>query len=216
MKHCVYPAREEILRRAGELVEGEEGEFLKDLLLGERTGISEETREAFLESGVAHVLAVSGYRVLVVAGMLAFALTFFRIPRFIHPLIALPALLFYAALAGAHPPVVRASVMAMVFMTGKCLERMPNSKNALGVAALIVLGGIPASFSMRDSSSRSGPCSHSYSSCPSSDGLSPPRASGRTLSAVGWSNRPPSASLSHSGRFRSPPPASGAFLLSVS
>jgi competence protein ComEC len=81
MRKCVYPVRGALLRRVGEILPGREGEFLKDLLLGERSGISAETKEAFIDAGVAHVLAVSGYRVLVVAGMLLGALTLFRVPR---------------------------------------------------------------------------------------------------------------------------------------
>jgi competence protein ComEC len=140
MRTCVYPVRASILRRAGEILPGQEGEFLKDLLLGERSGISGETKEAFIDAGVAHVLAVSGYRVLVVAGMLMTALTLFRVPPRIGPFIAAPALLFYMVLALGHPPVVRGTVMALVFILGGLVQRRTSSRNALGVAALLVLG----------------------------------------------------------------------------
>ena len=139
MRTCVYPVRASILRRVGEILPGREGEFLKDLLLGERSGISAETKEAFIDAGVAHVLAVSGYRVLVVAGMLMAGLSLFRVPRRICPFIAAPALLFYMALALAHPPVVRGTIMALVFILGGLLQRRTSSRNALGVAALLIL-----------------------------------------------------------------------------
>ena len=139
LRTCVYPVRASILRRVGEILPGEEGEFLKDLLLGERSGISGETKEAFIDAGVAHVLAVSGYRVLVVAGMLMAGLTLFRVPRRICPFIAAPALLFYMALALAHPPVVRGTIMALVFILGGLVQRRTSSRNALGVAGLLIL-----------------------------------------------------------------------------
>jgi competence protein ComEC len=140
MRKCIYPVRGSILRRIGETLPGREGEFLKDLLLGERSGIPEETKEAFIDAGVAHVLAVSGYRVLVVAGMLMAALTLFRVPRRVRPFIAAPALLFYMVLTLGHPPVVRGTVMALVFILGGLVQRRTNSLNALGVAALLILG----------------------------------------------------------------------------
>ncbi len=139
MKRCVLPLRREILRRSGELVRGTEGEFLKDLLLGERSGIPPDVKESFVNAGVAHVLAVSGYRVLVIAGMIAFAMRLFRIPSLFHPFIAVPAILFYAALAGGHPPVVRAAVTAIVFIIGKSLRRKTDGVNALGLSALLIL-----------------------------------------------------------------------------
>ncbi len=140
MRECIYPLRGSILRRVGEAIPGEEGEFLKDLLLGERSGIPEGTKEAFIDAGVAHVLAVSGYRVLVVAGMLMAALTLFRVPRRIRPFISVPVLLFYMVLTLGHPPVVRGTVMALVFTLGQLVQRRTSSRNALGVAALLILG----------------------------------------------------------------------------
>ena len=136
---CVYPAREAIIRAAGEMVRGSEGEFLKDLLLGERSGITAETREAFIDAGVAHVLAVSGYRVVLLSGLILGALNLVRIPRRLQPLVAAPALLFYMCLSLCHPPVVRGTVMALVFMMGRVFQRRTNSLNSLGVAALVLL-----------------------------------------------------------------------------
>lgn len=138
-RECIYPLRSAILRRAGEILPGEEGEFLKDLLLGERGGIPDETKEAFVDAGVAHVLAVSGYRVLVIAGMLGALLVLLRIPRMIRPVIACPALLFYMALSSGDPPAVRGTVMALVLIVGRAVQRRTNSLNSLGVASLVIL-----------------------------------------------------------------------------
>ena len=140
-RKCIYPVRGAILRRAGELLPGEEGEFLKDLLLGDRTGITRETEEAFVDAGVAHVLAVSGYRVLIVACILTSALTLLRVPGPLRPFIAAPALLFYMVLALGNPPVVRGTVMVLVYLLGRVAQRRSSSLNSLGVAALLVLGG---------------------------------------------------------------------------
>ena len=138
-RECIYPLRSAILRRVGEFLPGEEGEFLKDLLLGERGGIPGETKAAFVDAGVAHVLAVSGYRVLVIAGILGAFLVLLRIPRAVRPIIACPALLFYMALTPGDPPVVRGTVMALVVIAGRVVERRTNTLNSLGVAALVIL-----------------------------------------------------------------------------
>ena len=116
---------------------------MKDILLGERSGIPRETKEALIDAGVAHILAVSGYRVFIIAGMLMTALGALRIPRPVRPFVAVPALLFYMALAGCHPPVVRGTVMAVVFIIARGAGRRTGSLNALGVAALLVLGADP-------------------------------------------------------------------------
>ncbi len=136
-------ARRSLLSRSGRLLAGPEGEFLKDILLGERSGIPGETKEALVDAGVAHILAVSGYRVLILAGMIMAAMSVLRIPRPVRPFLAVPALLFYMALARCHPPVVRGTVMAIVFILARTAGRRAGSLNALGVAALLVLGWDP-------------------------------------------------------------------------
>jgi competence protein ComEC len=139
LKRCVFPVRSALLRRVGEILPGVEGEFLKDLLLGERSGIPGETREAFIDAGVAHVLAVSGYRVLVLSALLAGMLNLLRVPRSVFPFLAAPSLLFYMALVLAQPPVVRGTVMALVLMLGRAMGRRTSPQNSLGVAALLLL-----------------------------------------------------------------------------
>jgi competence protein ComEC len=135
--------RRSFLSRSAKLLGGMEGEFLKDILLGERSGIPRETKEALIDAGVAHILAVSGCRVLIYAGMLMTALGALRIPRRVRPFLAVPALLFYMALAGCHPPVVRGTVMAVAFIIARGAGRRAGSLNALGLAALLILAVDP-------------------------------------------------------------------------
>ena len=51
----------------------------------------------------------------------------------------LAGLAFYVLLTGAKPPVVRASLMAAVFLLAECFQRRYDLFNGLGLAALIVL-----------------------------------------------------------------------------
>jgi competence protein ComEC len=139
LRDVVFPVRRYVLHFIDSTIPGEDGAFLKGILIGERSGMTQETREAFTNSGVAHVLAVSGSNVAVVAAAVFFFLGFFRLPRWVH----LPAtglgLILYMLLAANQPPVVRATVMALVFLLGRTIEAKSNPYNAIGIAALIIL-----------------------------------------------------------------------------
>jgi len=139
MRWAVIPVRAAILRTIDKRVDGEEREFLKDLLLGERSGISEQTRADFLDAGISHILAVSGLRVLLIWAMLDFLYLSLRLPGCIRPVFVCLGLLFYMALTGAHPPVVRATLMAISMLLGRHIGRRANRANLLVVCALIVL-----------------------------------------------------------------------------
>jgi competence protein ComEC len=135
----IAPLRRQLLRLIENAVGGEEGELLKGLLLGERSGIQPETNEAFIRSGVAHVLAVSGSNVVVVAGFLAFIIGSTGCPRRIRFLPLGAGLIGYMLLSGTQPPVVRATVMGLVALASSAIEVRLNVLNALGVAALVIL-----------------------------------------------------------------------------
>ena len=139
MKRCVVPVRRFILSEIDRTVGGEEGEFLKGLLIGERSGIPVTTRQAFVNAGVAHVLAVSGSNVAFVAAVLVFIFGFVRLPRLVSTAGIVGGVIFYMMLTGNQPSVARATIMALVVLLGKAMQRKTNAYNAIGVSALIIL-----------------------------------------------------------------------------
>ena len=140
MKHFVVPVRSFILSEIDRTVGAESGEFLKGLLIGERSGIPVTTRQAFVNAGVAHVLAVSGSNVAFVAAVFVFAVGFLRLPRIMTTICVAAGVVFYMMLTGNQPSVARATVMALVVLLGQVIQRRTNPYNALGISALIILG----------------------------------------------------------------------------
>lgn len=140
MRTIVFPAREFILKALSVTTRGEASEFLKGLLIGERSGLSTPTRQAFTNSGVAHVLAVSGSNVVVVAGVFFFLFGLLRFPKWAIAFSSILALVFYMLITGSQPPVVRATITSAIFLMGSVVQTRANPFNSLGVAALIILG----------------------------------------------------------------------------
>jgi competence protein ComEC len=113
------------------------------LLLGSKGQLPQELKESYAEVGVAHVLAVSGLHV----GILAFGLLFLlnRLPlrpRWRRPLAlyaSLFALALYALLTGLPASVQRTSLMYGIVLIGRFTRLKGNSFNSLGVAALLML-----------------------------------------------------------------------------
>jgi competence protein ComEC len=139
MRDLIVPVRREMLSLIDSTVGGEEGEFLKGLMIGDRSGISQATRQAFVNSGVAHVLAVSGSNVAVVAGIFMFIFELIRLPAKLRSIAVLAGLLAYMVLTGNQPPVVRATIMAFVFFLARLFQYKSNAYNAMGISALLIL-----------------------------------------------------------------------------
>ena len=115
-------------------------EMAAALALGRRDLLARERRDGWRRSGLAHLLAVSGLNVGMVAGGIWLALTALRLhPRRVRWLMlaAVPA---YTLLAGAAPSAVRSALMAALYLGGRQLGRaaIPMSSLLLAATALIV------------------------------------------------------------------------------
>jgi competence protein ComEC len=136
-------ARERLRRH---LAPGPPQGLVRAMVLGDRSGLDDETAEAFRRAGTYHVLALSGAQVALVAGLLVAVgrrLEWSPLPLAVVVSLALAA---YSAFVGGDVPVRRAAVMAIVIVLGRGLDLDADLANLLGGAALVLLAANPASI----------------------------------------------------------------------
>ena len=119
------------------LVPDPEGAVVAGIVLGERAAIGRDLADAFARSGTAHLLAVSGFNMTLVAGAVALGLRG-RLPLKAVALATAVALGGYALLVGPSPSVLRAGVMALVASLGLALGRPSLSANALCLCVAVL------------------------------------------------------------------------------
>lgn len=124
-------------------LENPQAALLSAILLGERSRLAEGIKDLFLDTGTIHILAISGLHVGLIALILVVLLRFLRLQRRFVFVITILCLVFYAYLCGARPSAVRATIMAVVVLTGYLLNREANIYNSLGLAGLIILVANP-------------------------------------------------------------------------
>ncbi len=110
--------------------------FARALLLGDTETLDYETDTAFKISGIRHIIAVSGLHVSILFS-LVFLLGGKR--NWLASLIGLPVLLFFAAVAGFSPSIVRACVMHGLMAIGLLIKKEYDPPAALSFAVLIML-----------------------------------------------------------------------------
>ena len=116
----------------------ETGSYASALLLGMRSLIPSEDRQAFSRLGIAHILSVSGFHIGVLIGALALLFRLLRL-RFGLRLFLYTLVLFsYAALCGMNQPVIRASLLYLLTQEGRMLNR-PRSGIHLLSAGLFIM-----------------------------------------------------------------------------
>jgi competence protein ComEC len=106
-------------------------------LLGDGRALPPDRREAMRRLGLAHLVAVSGLNVGMVAGVLLIVLL--RAPRPVRLFGTLVGICGYALLVGPLPSLLRALVMAAVVLVALLLRRLPAAVNALAAACLLLV-----------------------------------------------------------------------------
>lgn len=113
--------------------------FLKALILGLRKDLPEDSRDDFIKTGTAHLIAISGMNITLAAGSLFFLCIRLGFPQKICALVGILATVCYVFLSGAGIPVVRAGWMTSLFFIGILIEREKDLLNSLFFAFFIIL-----------------------------------------------------------------------------
>ena len=133
----IFQVRKFIDSKFTELHSKETAALLRGLLLADRGEIDYETKTQFINSGVIHVLAVSGLHVGFIA--LIFYFLFGRFNIILRSVLTIAGLIIFMLITGVPPSVFRATVMAVVIILGFATNRSTNLFNSLAIAALILL-----------------------------------------------------------------------------
>jgi len=142
-------ARDQLQRQLyGTRLPADAQQFIAALLLGNSTLIDQATRKQFSVAGVAHVLALSGLHVGIIALIiwwLLFPLDYVRLKR-LRLVLTMAFIVMFALFTGLSPSVVRATVMIGFVFASMVLYRRSTSLNALAAAALGILVFSPSSL----------------------------------------------------------------------
>lgn len=112
---------------------------LNALVLGIRQDLPISLKQAFIRTGTAHIIAISGLHIGVTAFIILLLLKLLRIPRACRCVAALSILIFYAIIAGFSIPVMRATIMAGVVLTGYAFSQQTELINSLFLCGLVLL-----------------------------------------------------------------------------
>ncbi|MPZ24414.1 MAG: DNA internalization-related competence protein ComEC/Rec2, partial [Dehalococcoidia bacterium] len=117
-----------------------EASLATGILLGKRSSIPEDVTDDFNRSGISHLIAISGFNVLLVAGF-STSLLWPLIGRRGALLISMGVIVLYAVLVGGSPSVLRATLMGLVVLGAELSGRPGRSLSALvlTVAALTIV-----------------------------------------------------------------------------
>jgi competence protein ComEC len=113
------------------------------LLLGYRDAVSEDVRNAYVQTGSMHILAVSGMHILLIYNGLQFIFRTYKSGnrrfRWTQAILGLSLIWLFALITGLSASVLRAAVMASFLAIGHTINRRGNTYNILAASAFFLL-----------------------------------------------------------------------------
>ena len=121
---------------------GPRAPLVEAMVLGRRADLDLDVREQFIGGGLAHLLAISGLHVGIIAAWIRLLVSMVAGPRAGWQVSALVAWL-YVALLGFPAPATRAATFIALTTLGRMRERRPPSSAVIAVSVLVILSFDP-------------------------------------------------------------------------
>jgi competence protein ComEC len=136
----VYSLRSSLSQSIARVIPEPQASLAQGIVLGIRYNIPQPVRDDFARTGTAHLLAISGLHLSILAGiLLSIGIWLFGRRRYIYIWLALGVIWLYAIISGFNPPVVRGAIMASLFLSAELLGRQRTAITSLAFAAAVMV-----------------------------------------------------------------------------
>lgn len=134
---ALYTLRDKSLDNIYRMFPDPESSLLAGILLGVDTGLTRELQQAFKDTGTAHIIAISGFNISIIAGIFfAFFSRFLGERR--GAVVAIVGIAIYTFVVGADAAVVRAAIMGSLALLAKQVGRRQFALNTLLAVAFVM------------------------------------------------------------------------------
>ena len=137
IRKAIYAFKDKALENIYLIFPDPEASLLAGILLGVDTGLPKDLQQAFKDTGTAHIIAISGFNIAIIAGLF-FALFSRVLGQLRGSILAILGIALYTFLVGADAAVVRAAIMGGISLTIRQLGRRNDGLNALMLSAVIM------------------------------------------------------------------------------
>lgn len=139
LRYWLYVWRRQAGDKLRSLVSEPYATLATGMMWGDDSGLLTELKIDFRRTGTSHLLAVSGFNVMVLTKVLFWFFIALGLWRRQASLVVLAAIGLFIVFSGGEPSVVRAGIMGSVLLVGQVLSRPPDRFNMLAGTAVAML-----------------------------------------------------------------------------
>jgi len=134
----LYKSKTNFINSLEQVISSPQVDLGVGLLLGVKQALGDELETAFRQTGIIHIVVLSGYNVMLVVGFFWWISAWF-LPIRGRIVFGLVGITLFALLVGLSATVMRASIMAAILLIGKWMGRLYDVLRALLFAAAIMV-----------------------------------------------------------------------------
>ena len=142
LQKMLFTTRDAAVHSLQEYIPGKKEKAVAEaLLIGYRNDLDRDLVQAYSNTGVVHIIAISGLHLAMIYGLLNAFFNLFKRKqiRWIKPVVTLFVLWGFTLIAGAAPSIMRATVMFTAIVIGETFNRKTNMYNTLAASAFVLL-----------------------------------------------------------------------------
>ncbi len=139
----LFHVRQKLLRNLYESFAQEEAAILAKMLLGDGSGLDEETRDLYQDNGIVHILSISGLHISMIGMSIYKLLRRGSCPVGIAAVLGGVFIVLYGAMVGFGVSACRAIGMYLIHMLGELWGKSYDMLTAMGVLAVWLLWDNP-------------------------------------------------------------------------
>lgn len=132
--------RNDIIKIHAQNIQSPMLEILGGIIFGDdAVNPDEETKESFINSGIFHILAASGMNVTLILGIWLFFTTRLKFNYKFSLISGIALIIFYTCMTGFGPPILRATLMLILILIAKLIDRKTSTMAILFLVAFLIL-----------------------------------------------------------------------------
>lgn len=139
VKNSLYKLRERFCDKVNKVCDKKDAGLINSIIFGEKAYLDQDIKELYQKNGIAHMLAISGLHITLLASILFEVLRKYFMKMQSAATVTIIVLILYGQLTGLSIATTRAILMMLLFLLAKILGKRYDSLSALCLAAVITM-----------------------------------------------------------------------------
>ena len=144
VRQGLFVVRKKLAHSLDTLLSEEDSGVLEAMLLGDKSGMTEEIKGLYQRTGIAHIVAVSGLHISLWGMAICRLLKRLRIPLAIANLISFLFVILYGMMTGSQASAIRSVIMFSMYLLAPVVNRTYDMLTAMMLSAAVLLMFRPA------------------------------------------------------------------------